>query len=258
MGDLWFHCKNVRIHTPARLANLLKELEGLAWNVICFSETRAASDDVILSGGHRLISELGVTPYAGVAVFLHACLVDKVKRIHRFSGRVLAVDVDIGPLQKLRIISVYAPHCGYDRGCLDNFYNDLQTAHNDYVGAAKACGRPIIIGSDFNSQLGIGIRGELLSSSAVWNGLLVANGMTCENGGDSWTFESTMGIRRRIDFMLLSQNCCLFAANRRMTSTWARTIEQCLPRRVCLRKSFNGRGDRHLGNGLALVPTRKS
>ena len=77
------------------------------------------------------------------------------------------------------------------------------------MGDAKACGRPIIIGGDFNSQLGIGIRGELLNAFAVWNGLLVANGMTCENDGDSWTFESTMGIRRRIDFMLLSQELLL-------------------------------------------------
>ena len=53
----------------------------LAWNVICFSETRAATDDVILSGGHRLISELDSCRFAGVAVFPHACLVDKVKRI---------------------------------------------------------------------------------------------------------------------------------------------------------------------------------
>ena len=39
---------------------LVGELQNLRWDVICFSEMRAASADVILDGGHRLITDNAV------------------------------------------------------------------------------------------------------------------------------------------------------------------------------------------------------
>ena len=58
------------------------ELNFLRWELICFNktETRAATADVLLGGGHRLITGLGESKYEGVAVLLHKHLADKVKR----------------------------------------------------------------------------------------------------------------------------------------------------------------------------------
>ena len=89
---------------------LVGELQNLRWDVICFSETRAASADVILDGGHRLITGLGDSRHEGVAVLLHASLADKVKRINIFSGRVMSIKINIG--YPCTIVSSYAPHCG--------------------------------------------------------------------------------------------------------------------------------------------------
>ena len=49
------------------LAQMLAECAEVQWDVICFSETRAPDNDVILEGGHRLFSGRGDSQYAGAA-----------------------------------------------------------------------------------------------------------------------------------------------------------------------------------------------
>ena len=65
--------RNARINTDARLLILLGELENITWNFICFSETRRSTEDVIISGGHRLISSNGDGRYiaSGVTILVH-------------------------------------------------------------------------------------------------------------------------------------------------------------------------------------------
>ena len=60
-------CKNARIHTSARLVDMLLELRDLSWKFVCFSETRATPADNVLNDGHRLITHCGEA-YVGVGI----------------------------------------------------------------------------------------------------------------------------------------------------------------------------------------------
>ena len=103
-------CKNARIHTAARQAELLVEIQDLSWDVICFSETRAAAATTTLVGGHVLITHMGST-YGGVGILLNANF-GATRSAHRnFGDRVLAVKLRIANA-KLSIIAVYMPHAG--------------------------------------------------------------------------------------------------------------------------------------------------
>ena len=86
------YSKNARIHTPARLQDMLGELSELAWDAVCFNETRACTADSTLVGGHRLISHKGRS-YGGVAILLHARLATHMVAKQEFGDRVLAVRV---------------------------------------------------------------------------------------------------------------------------------------------------------------------
>ena len=81
---LLVYCKNARINTAERLVNVLGELDNLCWDVICFSETRAAKSDILLAGGSRLITGRADSKHLGVAVLLSPGLAGSVGRIHNF------------------------------------------------------------------------------------------------------------------------------------------------------------------------------
>ena len=66
-------CKNGRINSDDRLSILLSELSMLEWDCICFSETRCKTQDIILTGGHRLICKHdGTSVASGVAILIHS------------------------------------------------------------------------------------------------------------------------------------------------------------------------------------------
>ena len=92
----------------------------MQWDAVCLSETRAPTGDVILDGGHRLISGLGDSRHLGVAILLRRQLADQVSRVHISSDRVIAVDVKVFGVN-FQVVSAYAPHYGYGRGALQTF-----------------------------------------------------------------------------------------------------------------------------------------
>jgi len=194
------YCKNARINRPERLANLLIELQALQWDVICFDETRALKADVILDGGHRLISGTNEAKHLGTAVLLHASLADNVSKIQSPSDRLMCIDLEVGGLS-FCIIAAYAPHSGYGQLALDQFYVDLHTL----VRSAKQKGKRIVVAGDFNTQLNIGKRSEDLFAFASEHDLYVANN-TEAPWGKTWTFESSTGLRRQLDYILLDFN----------------------------------------------------
>ena len=71
---------------------MLLELPTDTWDAICFCETRAAAADLLLSGGHRLITHKGES-YGGVAVLVHTKFADHIFDKRSFGDRVLAVRV---------------------------------------------------------------------------------------------------------------------------------------------------------------------
>ena len=71
--DLHIVCKNARINTEIRQTVLLTELTLLSmdWDIICFSETRLLSQDAIVHGDHRMISQLFSIQISGVIILIH-------------------------------------------------------------------------------------------------------------------------------------------------------------------------------------------
>ena len=115
--------KNARINSDARLIGLLCELNNLTWDVICFSETRAVSQDGELSGGHRLISSYkdATSPASGTAILIHARIIKFVRRKIIMHDRVMAIDVKFDK-KMIRVISVYVPHAGHAWNDFDDVF----------------------------------------------------------------------------------------------------------------------------------------
>ena len=85
---------------------LLGELHELEWDIICFSEMRAASDKKLLEGGHRLFTCSDENRFAGMGILVNCKLVDKIKAFHDVNGRLCGIDMMLGNL-KFQILAVY-------------------------------------------------------------------------------------------------------------------------------------------------------
>ena len=90
---------------------MLGELSDLSWDIVCFSETRLPSEDIILEGGHRLISSLGTFVHAGVAILIHSRWVQFIKTFVRVSDRLLYLDLSVNR-KCYRFSAVYFSSCG--------------------------------------------------------------------------------------------------------------------------------------------------
>ena len=125
----------------------------------------------------------------------------KVKKFHAWSDRVASLDLTFSNFT-MRVVAVYMPHAGYSHEYLLSVHDQVQACvdealkHNDRV----------IIGGDFNTQLHLGPRGVLLHELVSMFGLRVANS---EQNEDSWTFCSSMDVRRQIDFIMHSLGSAL-------------------------------------------------
>ena len=166
--------------------------------MILFSETRAKEQVRVLDGGHMLYTVLGDNPAAGVAILLHAKHVRPNNKLRRYSDRVAALAFRVHG-RKLRAIAVYMPHASYTEELLGDTYDQLRAA---LARARRANCRPIV-GGDFNAALGVGRRGALLHDFAADHELVIANASVQRQWADTWAFESSMGVRRRIDYILV-------------------------------------------------------
>ena len=84
----------------------------------------------------------------------------------------------------------------------------------------------LVVGGDFNTQLHVGFRGSLLNDLVDRLELQIANDdVNHDPHKDTWTFESSMGVRRRIDFfccLAFPCHCCLLPPL--IASTWGQII----------------------------------
>ena len=148
-------------------------------------------------GGHRLITHRG-TSYGGVGILLHASWADCMVAKLGFGERVLAVRIKTDNL-KLTIISVYMPHAGYPNTILTECYDNLRNA----VKWATEYNKSFVIGGDFNTTLDhVGFRAGLLRDFSSELNLQIANAQEGEDFDRIWTFQSSMGIKRRLDYIL--------------------------------------------------------
>lgn len=101
------------------------------------------------------------------------------------------------------------PHAGYSHDYILSVYDQVQAC----VDEALKHKHRIVIGGNFNTQLHLGLRGALLHDFWIFLAymfrLRVANSEQNEN---SWTFCSSMRVKRRMDFILHSCDLNLTSA----------------------------------------------
>ena len=164
------HVNSNTAHIHKKLAELLGEMQHCKWDPVVFSETRANIDKTALQGGHVFYGSRTPSTCAGVAIAIHNRFSSCVQRVHVFGDRLMYVDLRIG-MRSMRVVSLYMPHAGDRIEDLRQLYEQLQFILAD----ARRRGFSYVVGGDFNSQLDIGVRGELLDQFCQACILLVLN-----------------------------------------------------------------------------------
>jgi len=175
------------------------ELTVLDWDIILFSETRVVSQTVELDGGHRLYLHREEYTASGVGALIHVRLLGSIRSTHFVSDRVLRVVLQLAQ-RKISFCAVYLPHAGYIAEALDQVYEQV---HQTLTQAVRD-GYATVVGGDFNSQWGFGVRGQEMAEMAAAFNLKVVNGEGHGRDEHSWTFKSSLGQVRRIDFIFTS------------------------------------------------------
>ena len=209
---LHVYTKNATLHNDDRFGKLVAEIAGVQWDIVMFSETRSSHGIIELHEGnfrHICFGSGTETFSAGVAILLHERHAKNVANAKVISDRVMYVDFTFGG-KKLRSIAAYAPHAGYSA---DDFNAFFEQVHVAILGACKD-GRQTVLGGNFKLQLQVGNRGDQIDALANAFGLTIANDDEHHSpAAETWTFCSSMGMKRRIDFILCSFSLPLAASH---------------------------------------------
>ena len=177
-------------------------------------------------GGHRLLSSLCDQPYAGVALLIHARWTDCIVGYKRFSSRVIYADLKI-ERHMYRFVGTYLPHAGYKFEEFTSCLQDLRTIVMD----AQSKSMRIIMGGDFNAEIGRGLRGATLMNFVCELGLNLCNVQEEQDFSSEWTFRSSLGRLRRIDYIVaddvLNVRSCYAIGNLDLGSDH-RAVQCCL------------------------------
>ena len=95
----------MRINIQIRLTSLLCEFN----EIFCVTETRAATQDSQLSGGHRLIESYGdgSNIASGIAILVQKSFVTYIRRRFAIDDRVMAIGINIHKYVFLLFLFMY-------------------------------------------------------------------------------------------------------------------------------------------------------
>ena len=179
--------KNARIGSEERLQHVIAELDSMYWDIVLFSETRAPSASIVVSGGHTLHTSGKNHDATGVGILIHARHSGKKVAVN-ISDRVMYVDVELHG-KACRAIAAYLPHAGFPAMFADEVYEQLSSC----CRTARIC----IVGGDFQTELHEPVRGAALVEFAARARLKF-----CNSSGE-WSFRSNLGRLRLIDYILI-------------------------------------------------------
>ena len=97
------------------------------------------------------------------------------------------------------MIAVYLPHAGYPLCDLDSTYENLINA----TQWAYSFSRAVVVGGDFNTTLHENMRCQKLHEYSNMFNMVIANEQENVSVENKWTFESSMGVRRQLDYILV-------------------------------------------------------
>ena len=156
----------------------------------------------------------------------------------------MAVDFKVGQ-KTIRVIVVYLPHAGYNWKYFMVMISDIEGLVMEAIEKHSS----LLIVGDFNLTLNRGDRGNIMDEFCSAFSLNIANGGTLEDASDTWTWRSSFGNLRRIDYILHSRVLRSFdaSANRELdlgsdhrcvsaSIEYVRSTEACKTRK----RSFKG------------------
>ena len=216
--------KNVQsIRSYARMLELTAELQDLNFDVLMVSETwrEEIREDFSIDGGHRCCFSGGAPDgRKGVGFVIHRRFMAQCGKLafQALSPRLAVLDADVGR-GRWRFVSVYLP-----TGDSAEVWSEREAAYvvlSDLVVQARAEGRYIVLGGDFNASVGalrpwerpsklgrfgVGERtasGDALVDFVLEQDLIVANRQFARRPEERWTCRAPCGTLSQIDFILV-------------------------------------------------------
>ena len=209
------------LKSDERIKELEEEAGDEGWDVILVQETwrSEAVEDFTDAAGHRWMSSGGPGRKHGVGILVHRKWRHAVKRFSVIAARrALAVDVNIGG-GAFRVISAYFPHAGLQDASVEALY----AAINADMVAAKKRGLQVVLGGDFNAEVGArqpgeeekvlgahgrGVRnrrGEMMAKWAWSERMTIANTMFQKPWAKQWTHRQRER-ERTIDYFCVASS----------------------------------------------------
>ncbi|XP_029633834.1 craniofacial development protein 2-like [Octopus sinensis] len=212
----------LRITLNARTLGSLGRLEELGANaeshgidIIAVQEHRFYHPDNILKyhqvGSYQLVTSSASkntvnSTVGGIGFLLSSKASDTLLSIESISPRIMVLEIDGNP--KTTLVCVYSPHNSSVADEIENFYTTLRSTieqvplHNFLVIAGDLNAR---LGSDetkftFNSKTNR--NGEMLKDFLEEFNLYTSNNSFMKPKGQLWTFESPLGDRAQIDYLI--------------------------------------------------------
>ena len=132
-------------------------------------------------------------------MLIHKRWVHSIIECKQVSDRIVYVDMIVFG-KKYRIIAVYVPHGGYRVEDFTTCFHHLR----ETVLEAHRSGMKCMMGGDFNTELEHGWRGGYLREYLIEVNLGVVNDIMDGHLEETWTFRSNMGIKRTLDYCMIS------------------------------------------------------
>ena len=247
--------KNVRGMTSEdRILELMHEANSMkdSWDVIIISETwREEGFEMWTTSEGHLFGNAGcIEKRRGVGFLIHRRWVPFVKAFVPINERIAYIRIAKGRL-KMTVVAVYFPHTGYSDDAVQLIYDAL----GEVVGEAKARKESIIVGGDFNAEIGEQLetddrrfvgsrtmgeqnyRGFMLKRYCEMHSLTIANSMFPKRDENIATYVGPNGRARQIDFILVCSRTRRLLTNAGSTAdlgVWSdhRAVEACFQLRV--------------------------
>jgi len=226
-GQLMYICTyNTRtLRTDEHLEHLMEELNNFKWDIIGLAETRRAGEGIEEIERGAWLYNRGATELnkeaRGIGFLIHPRCKDYIIEIKSYSNRVIALWIQLKGKEKLCIVQVYAPTTDHDDEEVEQFYEDIAKAMEEYKSSYT------LVMGDFNAKVGtqqigeesimgkFGIgernkRGDTMIEFAAQHGLVITNTCFKKNINRYWTWESPNGkTRNQIDYIMSNQRAII-------------------------------------------------
>jgi hypothetical protein len=144
------------IMTEDREQQLFFELKLVDWDIVLLNETwRPLKEEIWTSSGHLFLGAGGTAHSAGVAIILNKRWVQGFQGFKRTSERLCSLDLKVAG-RMLRFIVPYMPTTWHSDALVEGMYSELSKICEE----AKARGRVVTVGGDFNAVVGSRCHGE--------------------------------------------------------------------------------------------------